>query len=86
MSSDRTFYINHDHLKYQKAKIESDYWKHDRCLQTGWQKMWDAVNRDEADLKFKAISIVIIWVEYREQCDVFRNLLKKYKIEFQEQM
>lgn len=84
MSSDRTFYINHASLIKCKDKIHKDYWKEDHSGEKTFERLYDISGSEEVDLTFKTITIVIEWWEYSADCEKFRNLLKKYKIEFQE--
>lgn len=86
MGGDSTFYINKKSLDKVAKKFDRDYWEEQRSGNLAWEKMWDAVSQEEPDLIFKSISIVIIWIEWRQTCVDFRNLLKDYKIEYAEQI
>ena len=84
MSRDSTFYINHADLVKNEKKIQDDYWKEDHPSEKVWEKLYDISGSNEADLTFKKIKIVTVWWEYGDEVVKFRELLKKYKIEFQE--
>lgn len=81
MSSSITFYITKSSLEDKRTQIELDHWAKPYDI-LELEKLYTLLD-EEPDLKFKDFQLVIVWVEFRSECEKFEAILDKYKIEYQ---